>query len=131
MSAPAINPEWGDDWMAIAEAVGITPRQHPETDVQFVPHTVHAEEFTNLALEITLGRWAAEVVDCMPIALLPTDHDVCCGCGDLLCGCLDQCKDDDGEDLPRDVCSHDGRAYCHRCSVHHCTYCKADVERWG
>lgn len=118
MSAPAINPEWGDDWMAIAEAVGITPQQHPETDVQFVPHPVHAEEFTNLALEITLGRWAAEVLDNLPIALTVTDHEKCGRCDVTICRCEDLC-----DDQAEDACGHLSQPACGDCAPFVCSDC--------
>ncbi|GEB13582.1 hypothetical protein GUY44_06945 [Pimelobacter simplex] len=126
MSTSNVNPEWDDDLLAIAEAVGVTARQHPELSVVHTPHPALREEFTNLALELTLGAWSDEVLADLPVALLPTDHEDCGGCGEVLCGCINQC---DG--LERDVCSHDGRQYCPGCAAHHCVYCRADEDRWG
>ncbi|NGZ99671.1 hypothetical protein G5V59_02755 [Nocardioides sp. W3-2-3] len=124
-----------DDLMAIADAVGITRPQpagrHPDFAVRFIPHPSRAHEFTNLALGLRIRLWAVEatVLDALgdrPIALIPTDHDVCHGCADILCGCETQCGG-----IDRDVCSHDGKPYCPTCAPHHCRYCADDEARWG
>lgn len=121
-----------DDLMAIADAVGITgpakvDRRHPDFAVAFIPHPSYAREFSNLALELLVTGWATETdLADVPIALIPTDHDVCHGCADILCGCETQCGG-----IDRDVCSHDGRPYCPSCAPHHCSYCRADKARWG
>ncbi|MEV5001991.1 hypothetical protein [Nocardioides sp. LML1-1-1.1] len=126
-----------DDLMAIADAVGITQPthldgQHPDFAVRFLPHPSHAREFTNLALEVLMARWTVEAGDALwddlaevPIALIPTDHDVCRGCADILCGCETQCGG-----IDRDVCSHDGKPYCPTCAPHHCRYCADEKARW-
>lgn len=124
MSAAAFDPEWGDDVMAIAHAVGVTVRPHPELAARFVPHPSHAAEFTNLALELTVAAWKPEVLADLPIALVPTDHTECSACGDDLCGCEAAC------DLPRDVCSHYGQPYCYSCAPHNCPDCRGDKARW-
>lgn len=124
MSTAAFDPEWGDDLMAIANAVGATVRPHPELAARFTPHPSHAAEFTNLALELTIATWAPEVLADLPIALVPTDHAKCSACGDELCGCETSC------DLLRDVCSHYGQPYCYSCAPHNCPDCRSDKARW-
>lgn len=74
MSGGRIDPVWGDDLMAMADAVGITTPTHPEADVAFVPYPCHAHEFTTLALALLLDRWALESAD-EPIPYWPTDTD--------------------------------------------------------
>lgn len=129
MSAAAFDPEWGDDWMAIVNATKETPLPHPDFAVKHVPHPSlgdEREEFTDLAMELRLLDWADELLAEVPIALIPTDHDVCHACADILCGCETQCVD-----LERDVCSHNGRQFCVGCARHHCPECRADEARWG
>lgn len=125
MSAAAFDPEWGDDLMAIADAVGVSVRPHPEASAPCVPHPSVAQEFTNLALEVRMREWTAEAMADLPIALVATDHDLCSACGDTLCDCLIPC------DLQRDVCSHFGKPFCYSCAPHNCPDCRIDQERWG
>lgn len=121
-----IDPVWGDDLMAIADAVGATSRPHPECDAKHIPHPSHAREFTNLALEMLLQEWSDQIAADLPVALIPTDHDTCTGCGDTLCRCETQC-----EDLARDVCSHYGKPFCPTCGPRHCPDCRSDEQRWS
>lgn len=125
MSAERIDPGWGDDWMAIADATREAPLPHPELAARFIPHPSHAVEFTNLALEITLGFWADEILAEVPIALVPVDHLECSACGEALCGCDVQC-----EELQRDACSHYGQPYCASCAPYNCADCGDDARRW-
>lgn len=125
MSAAAFDPEWGDDLMAIADATREASLPHPEFAARFIAHPSMREEFTDLALELTLLDWTDEVTASAPIALVPTDHDVCHGCAEPLCGCPVQC---DG--LDRDNCGHWGRLFCETCAPHHCADCQDEKRRW-
>ncbi|UIU47036.1 hypothetical protein [Microcystis phage MinS1] len=92
MSALPQTPDpWGDDVMAIADAVGVThtPGQTiPSAErTSWAPHPSHAHEFTNLALELTLRAWAAD-------GGVPIPHAVCEG-------------DTDGVPCQRVICHHD------------------------
>lgn len=79
MSAPA------DDWMAIADAVGVnatpTPLPQPETATTWAPHPSHHHEFTDPALAAILANWsraaAGEDLTDEPI----TDYLLCGTCG--------------------------------------------------
>lgn len=109
---------WGDDLLAIAEAVGVvTPsgRPHltaPGTLLDLVPRLA-------VAADALAGDGdGAEVLD-QPIPYLPIDHDVCNACADILCGCETPC-----EEYQRDVCSHWGKPFCASCARHNCPDCR-------
>lgn len=121
MSAAAFDPEWGDDLMAITDAVGITAGPHPDMDVRFVPHPSHAQEFTNLSLELTVTEWAAD----QPIPLTPTEHLECAACSETLCACPVQC-----DEFQRDTCSHYGQPHCASCGPLNCADCGDEARRW-
>lgn len=125
MSAGHVDPYWGDDWMAIADATRETVLPHPELAARFVPHPSHAAEFTALALELTLLDWTDEALADVPIALVPVDHIQCSACTETLCGCEPPC-----EDLQRDVCSHYGQPHCASCAPLNCADCGDDAKRW-
>lgn len=86
----AVDPVFGDDWMAIADAVGVGT--HPELSASFVAHPSHAGEFTNLALELMLAQWDEQLaaLASAPIPyVLVTDNAPCEGdCGRTVCHCL-------------------------------------------
>lgn len=121
------HPEHGDDLMAIADAVGVT---RPEP----IHPSLRGLTLTDQALGQMLAAWSSDpgVVDDYfdhpdkPIPYLPTDHDVCHGCGDVLCGCEQHCLG-----LAEDVCGHNSRPYCPGCAPHHCHDCMAEQGRWG
>jgi hypothetical protein len=121
MSAPTINPEWGDDILAIAEAVGVvTPSGRP--------HLTAPGTLLDLTVLLAAEAFAQTHPDLLdePVPYLPTSHDVCHACADILCGCEDPC-----EQYQRDACSHWGKPFCYSCAPHNCPDCKADQDRWG
>lgn len=123
MSAP-FDPEWGDDLMAVADAVGASVRPHPELAARFVPHPSHAAEFTNLALELTVTDWSAEVLADVPIALVPTQHEACGRCDVAICRCDDLCTG-----VAEDACGHLSRPACEDCAPWVCSDCAAARKR--
>lgn len=110
-----IDPVWGDDVMAIADAAGVTRRPEPI-------HPSLRGVLSDDALTALLDDWSTDA----PIPYLPTDHDVCAGCGDVLCNCEQHCMD-----LADDVCGHNGRPYCPGCAPHYCPDCRSDRDRWS
>lgn len=125
MSAGQVDPYWGDDWMAIADATREAPLPHPELGARFIAHPSMREEFTDLALELRLLDWAEEAAADLPIALVPTEHDVCHGCAKALCRCPVQC-----DDIDRDNCGHWGQPFCETCAPLHCADCQDEQKRW-
>lgn len=110
----AIDPSFGDDWMAIADAVGISA-PHPAEQVRHVAHPAHAAEFTNLALELLLTKWSAELEDLDPDVpipyVVPTDNAPCeGGCGRTVCWCVVACPDT----VDQGPCDH-GHRLCDEC----------------
>jgi len=113
-----IAQQYDDDLMAIAEAVGVVAPSGR-------PHPTVLGDLTDLTLAIALETWSMDRAD-DPIPYLPTDHDVCHGCGDLLCACEDQCPE-----LERDTCGHKSRPYCGGCAPTYCRDCPpADRGEW-
>lgn len=121
MSAQPTDPDWGDDVMAIAEAVGVV--RHPECLANYRPHPSVRGDLSDLALALAVETWSQEFTALEVV--VDTDHVTCGGCGEQLCGCEDQCPS-----LERDVCFHNGRSYCPGCAPHYCVDCKADSDRW-
>lgn len=110
----AIDPVFGDDWMAIADAVGIGA--HPELSASFVAHPSHAAEFTNIALELLVREWAKDVEDIHPDVPIPyvlvTDNGPCEGdCGRIVCHCLTSCCEGC---VDQGACDH-GLRLCDEC----------------
>lgn len=130
MSARWVDPVWGDDMMAIADAAGVTRRPEPI-------HPSVRGRLSDESLAATLQDWSAQITDDAvlddhflhpdrPIGYLPTSHEDCHGCGDILCGCEKHCMG-----LAEDVCGHNGRPYCPTCAPHHCHDCAAERARWS
>ena len=117
MSTQRIDPAWGDDLLAIAEAVGVTApsgRPHPTVD----------GDLSDLVLALALETWARDHAD-DPIPLLPTVHEPCSSCGVATCGCDDRCTD-----LAASACDHLSRPYCPDCAFFACDWCRMDQLRW-
>lgn len=112
MTTP-IDPDRGDDLMAIANAVTGPEPIHPSLRAHL----------TDEVLAATLADWSADAD--APVPYLPTDHDVCHGCGDILCACEQHCMG-----LAEDVCGHNGRPHCPSCAPHYCQDCRAERGRW-
>lgn len=123
MSAPAFDPEWGDDLMAMVDATREPALPHPDFAVSHIPHpSIGREVFTDLALELVVREWAADV----PIALTPTEHVECSACAKTLCMCDVPC-----DEFPLDVCSHYGYPHCASCGPLNCADCGDEQRRWG
>lgn len=122
MSAAVIDPEWGDDWMALVDAVGLGKPLHPECSTKHVAHPCHRHEFTDQALEQRMQNWVEQVTD--PHASREAaSHELCDGCGVLLCDCSADC----GQYLPEASCGH-GRWLCASCNTSECPECAVDFE---
>jgi hypothetical protein len=112
MSAANATP--GDDWMAIADAVGVTA-PHPAEQVSHVFDPAHAEQFTNLALELMLAKWDVELEDLDPDVPIPyfvtIDNGPCeGGCGRTVCWCIVACPGT----VDQGPCDH-GHRLCDEC----------------
>lgn len=111
MTTQRIDPVWGDDLMAIADAVGIVApsgRPHPSVPGDLV----------DLTLALALETWAAEYAD-EPIPYVLVDHEACSGCGDAICGCEPPCAT-----VEPDACGHKSRPYCAGCAPAYCRDCR-------
>jgi hypothetical protein len=111
----AVDPVFGDDWMAIADAIGGTA-PHPAEQVTHVAHPAYAAEFTNLALELLLAKWEEQLEDLDPDVpipyFIPTDDAPCEGdCGRTVCHCLTACCEGSVDQGP---CDH-GLRLCDEC----------------
>ena len=84
MSAAPV-PEWDDDVMALADAVGVTPATgHPELACEHLPHPAHRHEFRDPALAAMVGNWAhAQAVydEPIPFELTTAALGYCERCG--------------------------------------------------
>lgn len=131
-AAQAPEPAGQDDWMALADALGIT--------VAFTPHPCHSHEFTDPALAAMLASWshaaagttAADVADLVadldtPVPYLVVDHTVCEGrdCDAVLC----LCHDGICPGLLEQACRHHS-LLCGDCRVE-CPECRVDAREDG
>lgn len=94
-----IDPAWGDDLMAIADAT--------REPAPFHLHPSVREVISDDQLEAVVAEWAGD----QPIPYIPTDHEPCGGCGIALCGCDVACDGMDG-----DACGHRSAPLCPDCS---------------
>ena len=106
------DPVFGDDWMAIADAVGDMPAR----EVGPIVHPSLRALFTDLALELLLREWSkdVEVIDPdVPIPYVVVTDDALCegGCGRVVCHCLTACCEGSVDQGP---CDH-GYRLCDEC----------------
>jgi hypothetical protein len=103
------NDVWGDDFLAIAEGVGVV--RHPDTDQ--VAFLTMPGDLEDLVLALELATWAERSPDA-PVPLVPMDFDICGGCGVLA----------------EDVCGHRSAPLCADCGWEHCRDCRDEQTRW-
>lgn len=120
-----MDPTWGDDWMAVADAVGVSRGPEPL-------HPSVRGHLADEALAATLEDWSADIVDDhflnpdAPIPFVLTDHTQCDGCDEQICGCEQPCSH-----LHREACTHStGKILCPTCADRLCADCKAETARW-
>lgn len=68
-----IDPVWGDDLMAIADAVGIV--DHPERLRNYRPHLSVRGDLSDLAIAVAVETFTLEFDLDAPIPFIPTDPD--------------------------------------------------------
>lgn len=116
MTAARIDPVWGDDFLAIAEAVGVVRNPDHDDEIWFLTtpgdlgDMLLGIELQTMALEFDLDRWDLDT----PIPLVPTEAEKCGGCGETRA----------------DACGHRSWALCDECRLGICRDCRDETPGW-